>query len=261
MKRLIALAAVALASQAVVSLAGEPVISSKQVVPAPPPPPVSYFRGNEFDIGAFGTYATGTGNNPTGTRTSFLSIPPFPTQTITTTLSGQSTPSGWGGGMDFSYYLPWKYLGFRFQGAGLSLSTGTFTVTESINGVKQVSRTGSASTSAGVISSDLILRLPLDDYWPSVHLAPYVFGGLGAIFAGGNGSTINTRFAEFNSRFRNASENVRSAPLGNIGGGFEYRFTPNIGLFGEASYNIIDHNGRGGNIDFVQTNFGLRFAF
>jgi hypothetical protein len=258
MKKIIALAVVALGSQAVVSFAGPP--PPKEVVPVPPPPPASYFRGNEFDIGVFATYATGTGNNPTGTQNRFVSIPPFPTQTFTTTLSGESTVTGWGGGMDFTYYFPWKYLGVRFQGAGLSLSTGTFTVTESINGVRQASRTGSASTSAGVITSDLILRLPLDDFWPGVHLAPYAFGGMGAIFAGGNGSTINTRFPDLNARFSNASSNVRSRPLGNIGGGFEYRFTPNIGLFGEAGYNFIDHNGRGSN-NFVQANFGLRYAF
>jgi hypothetical protein len=25
--------------------------------------------------------------------------------------------------MDFTYFLPWKYAGFRFQGAGLDLSS------------------------------------------------------------------------------------------------------------------------------------------
>jgi hypothetical protein len=34
--------------------------------------------------------------------------------------------------MDFTYYTPWKYLGFRFQGAGGSLSTGNFSVSEAI---------------------------------------------------------------------------------------------------------------------------------
>ena len=70
MKKLAALA-VAVASQTVPSFAGPP--PPKEVVPAPPPPPVSYFRPNEFDIGAFATYATWTGNNPTGTSTSAIS--------------------------------------------------------------------------------------------------------------------------------------------------------------------------------------------
>jgi hypothetical protein len=250
MKRLIALAVVTLASQAVVSFAGPP--PSKEVVPVPPPPPASYFRPNEFDIGAFATYWTGTGNNPTGTRVR---------DGFTTTLSGETTFSGWGGGMDFTYYFPWKYLGVRFQGAGLSLSTGTFTVTEFATGPggrsRIASRSGSVSTSAGVITSDLILRLPLDDFWPGVHLAPYGFGGFGAIFGGGGGQTINTRFPELNARFNSAASNLHSRPIGNIGGGFEYRFTPHIGIFAEAGYNFVN----GGHNNFVQTNFGLRYAF
>jgi len=58
MKRLTALTVLALASQATVCFAGPP--PSKEVVAPPLPPPVSFFRGNEFDIGIFGTYVTGT---------------------------------------------------------------------------------------------------------------------------------------------------------------------------------------------------------
>jgi hypothetical protein len=36
---------------------------------ATPTPPVSFFRPNEFDIGAFGTYVTGTGGGQMRTRT------------------------------------------------------------------------------------------------------------------------------------------------------------------------------------------------
>jgi hypothetical protein len=250
MKKIIALAVVALGSQAVVSFAGPP--PSKEVI-APPPPPVSYFRPNEFDIGAFGTYVTGTGENPTGTRVR---------DNFTTTVSGDTTVTGWGGGMDFSYFFPWKYAGVRFQGAGVSVSTGDFTVTttNSFNGVTR-SRTGSVSTAAGIITAQIILRLPLDDYWPSVHLAPYGIGGFGALFGGGGGQTINTQFPELNSRFNSIERSVQSRPLGTIGGGFEYRFTPHIGLFGEATYNFIDHiHGKADN-NFIQTNFGLRYAF
>ena len=37
-------------------------VSSKQVIAPPAPPPPEYFRANEFDIGMFGTYATGVGS-------------------------------------------------------------------------------------------------------------------------------------------------------------------------------------------------------
>src|SRR5260221_11893538 len=129
--RRLALAMVALGSQAVASFGGPP--PSKEVI-SPPPPPVSYFRPNEFDIGAFGTYVTGTGENPTGTRVR---------DGFTTTVSGETTVSGWGGGMDFRYFLPWKDGGVRVQGAGESLSNLEFTVTEALNvrnGVRKASR-------------------------------------------------------------------------------------------------------------------------
>src|ERR1700693_3522407 len=112
MKRLIALAVVVIMSQAAAVFAGEPMISSKEVIAPPPAPPVSFFRGNEFVIGAFATYVTGTNGGGTRTR-----------QTVddgtTFTLSSSGSPNGWGGGMDFTYFLPWKYAGFRVQGAGM----------------------------------------------------------------------------------------------------------------------------------------------
>ena len=166
MKRL-ALAVVAVASQAVVSFAGPPP-PSKEVVA--PPPPVSYFRGNEFDIGIFATYVTGT--NGGGSRTARFA------DGDVVTLSSSGSPDGWGGGMDFTYFLPWKYLGFRFQGAGVEISSST--VTGSITGPNNsfhFSRSNSFSAGAGIITGDIILRLPLDDFWPSVHLAPYAIGG------------------------------------------------------------------------------------
>jgi hypothetical protein len=253
MKKIIVLTVVAIASQAVAIFAGEPMVSSKQVIAPPPPPPVSFFRGNEFDIGVFATYVTGT--NGGGSRTTRT----FDDETFT--LSSSGSAHGWGGGMDFTYFLPWKYAGFRFQGAGLDLSTRNLTVTSS-NGS---SRSGSGSAAAGVITGDFILRLPLDDFWPSVHLAPYIFGGGGGLFTGAGGNTINTRFPGVNNRFNNASTNVRNnRGVGNVGGGLEYRFTPHIGLFGEAGYNWVgggNHNFNSSVKNFVQVNFGLRYAF
>ena len=230
-------------------------VSSKQVIAPPPAPPVSYFRGNEFVIGAFATYVTGTNGGGSRTR-----------QTVddgtTLTLSSSGSPDGWGGGMDFTYYFPWKYAGVRIQGAGMELSTGTVTVTGS-NGFR--SRSGSGNAAAGVVTGDFIMRLPLDDFWPSVHLAPYIFGGFGGVFTGAGGNTINTSSSGVNERFNNASSNVSNNRfLGNTGGGLEYRFTPHIGIFGEASYNFVgggNHNFNSSLKNFIQTNFGLRFAF
>ena len=252
MKRLIALALVTLASQAVVTFAGEPVVSSKQViVPAPAPPP-EFFRPNEFDIGAFGTYATGVG-------------------------SGENAGKlhGWGGGMDFTYWFPWKYAGVRFQGAGLSISGGggSRTKTVVVPGFAPVSVTGGGgSVAAGVITADLMLRLPLDDFWPNVHLAPYTYTGFGGILLGGGGEgrsfseTVTltnsagvSRQVTFTGKRANSIRNNFGSDrvLGHVGGGLEYRFTPHIGIFGEVGFDFPN----GSSNNFVQINFGLRYAF
>jgi hypothetical protein len=256
MKRLFILAIMAVASQAAVVFAGEPMVSSKQVIAPPPMPPVSYFRGNEFDLGAFATYVTGTNGGGSRTRQTTFD------DGTTFTLSSSGSPNGWGGGLDFTYYLPWKYAGIRVQGAGVAIDTGDITVTGS-NGFR--SRSGTGTTAAGVVTGDFIMRLPLDDFWPSIHLAPYVFGGFGGVFTGAGDNTINTRSSGVNQRFSNASSNVSGDRiLGNTGGGLEYRFTPHIGIFGEASYDFVGGGGHNFNSslkNFIQTNFGMRFAF
>ncbi|MBV9672561.1 MAG: hypothetical protein JO076_07020 [Verrucomicrobia bacterium] len=254
MKKVIAIVVMPIALQAATLLAGEQMVSSKQVITPPPAPPISYFRGNEFDLGAFATYVTGT--NGGGTRQRVFD------NGNTFTLSSSGTPDGWGGGMDFTYYFPWKYAGVRFQGAGVEINSGNVTVTGT-NGFR--TRSGSGSAAAGVLTGDFIMRLPLDDFWPSVHLAPYIFGGFGGVFTGAGGNTINTPYARVNQRVNNASSNVSNDRfLGNVGGGVEYRFTPHLGIFGEAGYNFVE----GGNYNFnssvknfVQVNFGIRWAF
>ena len=126
---------------------------------------------------------------------------------------------------------------------------------------------------AGIIVADGLLRLPLDEFWPGVHLAPYAFVGFGGILLGNSGGeqTFNQTFTITNdttgqTRTVNVKGQVISRlrqrfgtdrVLGHVGGGLEYRFTPNIGIFGEVGYvfpNLSDNN-------FVQVNFGLRYAF
>src|SRR5271157_679506 len=155
MKKIVVLAVILSLSQALTALAG-PEVSSKEVVPPPaPPPPPEYFRPNEFDIGAFGTYAEGVG-------------------------SGGHHLHGWGGGMDFTYWFPWKYAGVRFQGAGLDISGGGGPRSRTVHfpdGETATVSGGGGSVAGGVITGDFMLRLPLDAFWPNVHLAPYFFAG------------------------------------------------------------------------------------
>jgi hypothetical protein len=160
----------------------------------------------------------------------------------------------------------------RFQGAGLSIGSGNGSQTREVTlvrGFAPVSVTGGGNNvAAGVLTGDFMLRLPLDDFWPGVHLAPYFFAGLGGIIlgSGGEGHSVSetvtvtnsagvSRDVTFTGRRVNSLRNNIGADrmLGHFGGGLEYRFTPHIGLFGEAGYDLVN----GASNNFIQTNFGL----
>lgn len=97
-KTLIVSAAVALLGQTTFSLAGPTEASSKEVIPPAAPPPTSFFRANELDIGVFATDIKGVGD-------------------ISDLGVGEH---GWGGGLDIAYF-PWLYGGFRFQGSAFNI--------------------------------------------------------------------------------------------------------------------------------------------
>ncbi len=78
----------AIIAQAIAAFAGEPEVSSKNVIQPAPPPPASYFRGNEWDVGIFGTYDTSFNKNRRAIG-----------------------DHAWGGGLGLAYF-PWMYAGF-----------------------------------------------------------------------------------------------------------------------------------------------------
>lgn len=195
MKRLIALAIVAFALQAISSFAGETIANSKEVVaPAPPPPSASYYRANEWGIGAFGTYDTSFNHNRRAIG-----------------------DHAWGGGLGVTYF-PWLYAGFGLEGSIVNTIPG--------------------DRAAHQVDGNFILRYPLDLVVPNFHLAPYGYAGVGGIFEHING-------------------NHHGRVLGNFGGGLEYRFTPHVGIFSEAGYEVVDESKN----NFMQVNFGLKYAF
>jgi hypothetical protein len=90
MKKIHALAVVGFMSQAITGFAGEPAISSKEVVP--PAPIQDLYRANEWQLDLFGAYAPagGKGNKFLGDH-------------------------AWGGGADVNYFFT-KYLGLGLEG-------------------------------------------------------------------------------------------------------------------------------------------------
>ena len=193
MNRTIALVAAVTISQAMVIFAGETEVSEKNVLQ--PVPPASYYRGNEWDLGIFGTYDTSFNNNRRAIG-----------------------DHAWGGGLGLTYF-PWLYAGFGVdEDLGNAMPGDDF---------------------SHQVDGKLFLRYPLDLWSPNLSLAPYVYGGIGGLF-------VHTSESNHQSNF-----------LGNFGAGLEYRFTPHIGLFSDAGYEIVD----GPKNNFMQVNFGLNYAF
>ena len=77
-------------------------MSSKEVVAPPAPPPVSYFRSNEFSLGLFGSYGVAFDDNHRAI--------------------GNHT---WGGGVDGEYF-PLQYLGLAVEGNFFNELPGNF---------------------------------------------------------------------------------------------------------------------------------------
>jgi Surface antigen len=124
----------------------------------------------------------------------------------------------WGGGISGTYF-PWLYAGFGIDGSLVDTIPG--------------------HDLGGQVDGKFTLRYPLDLIAPNLHLAPYAYAGVGGLF-------VHT-----------SESNHHSNVLGNVGGGLEYRFTPHIGIFSDAGYEIVD----GPKNNFMQVNFGLKFAF
>jgi high affinity Mn2+ porin len=132
-----------------------------------------------------------------------------------------------GGGLEASYFY-FKYLGLSVDGDAFNEIPG--------------------DNFGGTVTGNLILRLPLDDYLPNFHLAPYLFGGAGRFYSERVGLPSSTPGVQ---RYVG-----RSGILADVGGGIEYRFNPNLGIFADARYNFAANSRN----DFITTRAGIRYA-
>jgi hypothetical protein len=145
--------------------------------------------------------------------------PPGPIGAIAT--SGSTTP----GGVDANYMFN-RYLGFGAEGYALS-----------------------ADDAIGQASGNLIFRYPI----PGTRFAPYGHAGGGVIF---NGSRVED-LVDRGRSFRSIRRHGDAEGMGQFGAGLEFRFTPDIGLINDFSWNVIN----GDENDFEMVRGGVRFAF
>jgi hypothetical protein len=168
------------------------------------------------------------------------------------------TDHAWGGGIDFKYFFM-RYFGIGFEGwvvdANQARVHDFIDLSEGTN-LRTVTRENNA---IGSVLGTLTLRYPI----PCTRFSPYVFGGGGAIFGGGqrphNVSEVNPAEPDegFELIVTRGFTNARTEAIGQFGGGLEFRITPHIGWMADFSWNVID----GPNDNFGMVRSGLTFAF
>ncbi len=221
------------------AFAGTETYSGKEMkqVAAPPPCP-EWYADNEFNVALWGTYVF-TGNNWQNDR--YI-----------------EADHAWGGGGDVKYFFH-RYFGVGIEGWAVSARRRVLNFGEFENdatGQEFFFATSShESRAVGAVLGTLTLRYPFH----CSRFSPYLFGGGGAIFGGGERDTFtdSEAFQPKGDVLTNFHSDSTTKAIGQVGGGLEIRFTPHIGWISDFSWNFID--GPQNNFGMVRT--GVNFAF
>jgi hypothetical protein len=196
-----------------------------------PPPCPEWYGDNEWNVNLWGTYVF-TGNE--WRDDGYL-----------------GADHAWGGGVDLKYFFH-RYFGIGVQGWAVNADRQTFNL--AFNPPVIINETGRDSRLVGAFLGTFTLRLP-------VHcspFAPYIWGGAGVIFGGGERDEIvNDGFIGAAPLFHTEHHGTSTEGIGQIGAGFEVRFTRHIGWTNDFSWNFVTRE----NSDFGMARTGINFAF
>jgi hypothetical protein len=203
----------------------------KQV--AAPPPCPEWYADREFNVSLWGTYAF-TGNEWANDR--YL-----------------EADHAWGGGGDIKYFFA-RYFGIGVEGWAVDARRAF--IIDNDGDPFPGGNIGHKSRAVGAVLGTLTLRYPFH----CSRFSPYIFGGGGAIFGGGQRPQFE-RVAEEEEGFdiiqTRGHTNSETKAMGQVGGGLEIRFTPHIGWINDFSWNFVD----GPENNFGMVRSGLNFAF
>ena len=150
----------------------------KQV--APPPCP-EWYGDREWNVNLWGTYAF--------TNTEFAPNPSLIDIVQSTSEGGPVLGTydryiggdhAWGGGGDVKYFFC-RYVGLGVEGFALDASKPGFDIFEDQTVPIFINQRINHDHTIGAVLGTLTLRYPI----PCTRLAPYAWGGVGAIFGGG----------------------------------------------------------------------------
>jgi len=216
-------AAVAMTSAA---FAGTETYSKESKSVAPPPCP-EWYADSEFNLTLSGAYVW-TGNDWRDDR--YFSV-----------------DHAWGGALDAKYFVH-RYFGFGVQGWVARAKTNE--VFE--NGFGRF-RGDEDSHAIGGVLGTFTLRFPIS----CSRFAPYFWVGGGGVFGGGRDHDFFLDPTSPTGVTRREFDDRTSKLVGQVGGGFEVRFTPTIGWMNDFSWNVVD----GPKNNFGMVRSGITFAF
>jgi hypothetical protein len=198
---------------------------SKSVVPPPCP---QWYADNELNLSLSGVYAL-TGSD--WREDTYLAV-----------------DHAWGGAIDAKYFMH-RYFGFGVQGFVVDANTHEI----GDNGFVRFPLTDDNGHAVGGVLGTFTLRLPIS----CSRFAPYVWIGGGGIFGGGRDHDFVLDSTQPLGFFRREFDRSETKAMGQVGGGFEIRFTPHFGLLNDFSWNIV--SGSSNNFGMART--GVNFAF
>jgi hypothetical protein len=217
-----------------VAFAGNDTYSKDAKAVVPPPCP-EWYAEKEWNVNLWGTYVF-TGNEWRDDK--YL-----------------GADHAWGGGVDFKYFFH-RYFGIGIQGWAVNATRQTFDL--AFNPPVVINETGRESRAVGAFLGTFTLRLPAR----SSRLAPYIWGGGGLIFGGGESDEIVSDGVGGPGGgavplFHTEHHGTSTEGIGQIGAGFEVRFTSHIGWTNDFSWNFVTRE----NSDFGMARTGINFAF
>jgi len=234
------------------AVAGSETYSGKEMKQVAPPPCPQWYADNEFNVSLWGTYLF-TGNNWQDDR--YL-----------------QSDHAWGGGIDAKYFFH-RYFGVGIEGWMVNSRQARENDFVDFSDDIFQQTFNHVNKGIGAVLGTLTLRYPI----PCTRFSPYIFGGGGGIFGGGQ-RPINRFFREREPGDRpvtgpgglisNGGEGLdiqktvghtdsESQGIGQVGGGMEVRITPHIGWVSDFSWNFVEgpHN------NFGMVRSGVNFAF
>lgn len=205
-------------------------------------PEECFYGENELNVSLWGTYAFA------GTDQGHIGAPGF--------FFGDDrgdrylqTDHAWGGGLDAKYFWH-KYFGFGFEGFVLDAKRTEFDFTGTPTAGNFAFTKRDDERAIGSALGTLTLRYPI----ACSRFAPYVFGGFGGIFGGGEKDRIvPTGTGTFVTEHGDGQAKI----MGQFGGGMEVRITRHLGWINDFSWNVVD----GSKNNFGMVRSGINFAF